>query len=1004
MHDTLQHILAATRAQPAGQSSWQGHCPAHDDRNPSLSISLKEGRILLHCHAGCSKEAVLEALGLEFRDLFLEDRPLPFPKPKKEPRGKPRTLTVEAFARAKGLPLELVRRYAEDHPHGIRFIYRDEEGAPLPITRLRLALEEGARFKWGKGDKPAPFGLDHLREARREGHLLLVEGESDALTAWLHGIPALGIPGANATGVLEASHLEGITSIAVWREPDKGGRTFTQGVARRLQELGWAGEARVWELEGVKDLNALHLSLEGDHEAFLAALETAQSRAQPLELEAEPQPYSHPLEGLASREEVEGRPRYRVHAGRLEAARVEGRGETRSVGYYPLGNFAAVIRREVLLTDGVEGVEPERLMELVGYLEDGAPLGVARVRASEFPGMGWLTREWGGRAVLFAGQGTKDHARAAIQLLSLARGYERGTVYRHLGWAKVGETWVYLHAGGGIGPEGAVEGPEVEVGRALEAFALPAPPPREGEREAWARILELWPRLAPPGVAWPLLLYTVGAPLGPAPFALYLAGPTGARKTSIALVAQGFYAPGLEAPPLGWEATPNALEGSAFAAKDTLLLVDDYAPHGASESARRELAAKASRVIRSQGNTTGRLRMRADGSLAPDRPPRGSLLITGEDLPPGHSIRARTVVLEVRPGEVNLVALSQAQALAGQGLLARAMAAWIRHLAQDIEAKRQALREGLEALRPRWAPLAEHGRTVDAGARLHAVLLLFARYLEGLGLHVDVAPILAAIEEAVRRQGEWQRDADPAERFIPLLLGLLDAKRGHLAPLEGAREEPPDPERWGWAWQPNLSGAPDAPPGRWIPQGPQVGWLDVRTGDVLLIPEAAYAALNRLAAEQGEPLPSPRTLWKRLGERGLIRTAEEAGEVRHLVRVRVQGRLTRVVYIPPYALHGQGSISQKPGTSGTPAPSAVLDAKKAVPGSSFVPGTDREQGDAATDGDMFPEASGNTQTSGNTTSAVRDAKNGTVPDVPGSGDITPQGVAEEEDDDDVVII
>ncbi|MGF5695125.1 hypothetical protein ACQE7U_28730, partial [Klebsiella pneumoniae] len=274
-------------------------------------------------------------------------------------------------------------------------------------------------------------------------------------------------------------------------------------------------------------------------------------------------PSSHPLDGLTTRESVDGtHPRYRVRGGRLEAARVEGRGESRSVSYFPLGNFAAVIRREVALTDGVEA---EHHLEVEGYLEDGTPLEVARVRASEFPGMAWLTREWGGRAVLFAGQGTKDHARAAIQLLSLARGYARAVVYRHLGWTLIDGVPVYLHAGGGIGPEGEVAGLEVEPGRALEAFALPAPPEGEEEREVWAGILALWPRLAPPEVAWPLLLYALQAALGHSPFALYLAGPTGARKTSLALSAQSPFAPGLEAPPLGWEATANALEGAAFA-------------------------------------------------------------------------------------------------------------------------------------------------------------------------------------------------------------------------------------------------------------------------------------------------------------------------------------------------------------------------------------------------------------------------------------------------------
>ena len=40
----------------------QVHCPAHDDARPSLSITERDGRTLLHCFAGCTQEAVIETL------------------------------------------------------------------------------------------------------------------------------------------------------------------------------------------------------------------------------------------------------------------------------------------------------------------------------------------------------------------------------------------------------------------------------------------------------------------------------------------------------------------------------------------------------------------------------------------------------------------------------------------------------------------------------------------------------------------------------------------------------------------------------------------------------------------------------------------------------------------------------------------------------------------------------------------------------------------------------
>ena len=59
-------------------------CPAHDDKGPSLSVREgDDGRVLLHCHAGCSTAAVVAAMGLSMADLFppsnIPRRPPPAP-------------------------------------------------------------------------------------------------------------------------------------------------------------------------------------------------------------------------------------------------------------------------------------------------------------------------------------------------------------------------------------------------------------------------------------------------------------------------------------------------------------------------------------------------------------------------------------------------------------------------------------------------------------------------------------------------------------------------------------------------------------------------------------------------------------------------------------------------------------------------------------------------------------------------------------------------------------
>src|SRR6266567_7565581 len=43
-------------------TGWVAHCPAHNDRHPSLSIDVRGGKVLFCCHAGCSQAALIAAL------------------------------------------------------------------------------------------------------------------------------------------------------------------------------------------------------------------------------------------------------------------------------------------------------------------------------------------------------------------------------------------------------------------------------------------------------------------------------------------------------------------------------------------------------------------------------------------------------------------------------------------------------------------------------------------------------------------------------------------------------------------------------------------------------------------------------------------------------------------------------------------------------------------------------------------------------------------------------
>jgi putative DNA primase/helicase len=66
--DALERMGCSPRKTAGG---WQARCPAHDDLRPSLSLNEgRDGRALLKCWAGCETNAVLQALGLRWTDLF----------------------------------------------------------------------------------------------------------------------------------------------------------------------------------------------------------------------------------------------------------------------------------------------------------------------------------------------------------------------------------------------------------------------------------------------------------------------------------------------------------------------------------------------------------------------------------------------------------------------------------------------------------------------------------------------------------------------------------------------------------------------------------------------------------------------------------------------------------------------------------------------------------------------------------------------------------------------
>jgi hypothetical protein len=73
--DPVERLLSRLdRVRKSGQG-WTARCPAHEDRTASLSITgnvAGDGRVLVHCFAGCSVGDVVAAAGLSIGDLFVK--------------------------------------------------------------------------------------------------------------------------------------------------------------------------------------------------------------------------------------------------------------------------------------------------------------------------------------------------------------------------------------------------------------------------------------------------------------------------------------------------------------------------------------------------------------------------------------------------------------------------------------------------------------------------------------------------------------------------------------------------------------------------------------------------------------------------------------------------------------------------------------------------------------------------------------------------------------------
>lgn len=109
-YDRLLDALADAGCDVSSQGnrSAQAQCPAHDDDNPSLSVTGIEGSVLLCCHAGCETAEVLTELGLELRDLYDSEKGATYTYPDRTVTRSP-DKKFRQYGAPKGQPTQLFR-------------------------------------------------------------------------------------------------------------------------------------------------------------------------------------------------------------------------------------------------------------------------------------------------------------------------------------------------------------------------------------------------------------------------------------------------------------------------------------------------------------------------------------------------------------------------------------------------------------------------------------------------------------------------------------------------------------------------------------------------------------------------------------------------------------------------------------------------------------------------------------------------------------------------------
>ena len=245
-----------------GDNEYQARCPAHEDKNPSLSIGVGENdKILLKCHAGCSVESIMQALELPMSALF--------PPQTKRENSVSHVPSAPRTEKNKG-----VKRIIYD--------YRSEDGALL-FQVVRSDSANGKSFYQQAPDpqKPGDYKrnaegkltmdgvrrvLYNLPAVLKADTIFVVEGEKCAELLIERGIVATtSSGGAGGKERWKPEYTEALRgkNIRLMPDNDSVGRAHIDNIATQLAD--YSGDLRIIELPDLKDHGDIANWLEDGH-------------------------------------------------------------------------------------------------------------------------------------------------------------------------------------------------------------------------------------------------------------------------------------------------------------------------------------------------------------------------------------------------------------------------------------------------------------------------------------------------------------------------------------------------------------------------------------------------------------------------------------------------------------------------------------------------------------------------------------------------------------------